>query len=206
MNLNHLHQLGRQVAVESVGIVGASGIGRHRRDFGSQKLLGELLHLRQTRTHTHTMGAYIMHACDAQHSPRRAPRGAHDTHRGHLDVARRGRARRDARQHGLLPARPRVGRCRRCRLALRLGRLIGRELRGAEATAADEQSANFRERRGAESRCRCGPRPGANEEAPSPGADVAGVSPVPAQMSTEEPSPRAMWRGWAKVPGHIWQG
>jgi hypothetical protein len=63
--------------------------------------------------------------------------------------------------------------------------LIGRELRGAEATAADEQSANFRERRGAESRCGCG------RGGPSLGADVG---PGPAQMR-KRPVLAQMWRG-----------
>ena len=41
---------------------------------------------------------------------------------------------------------------------------------------------------------------------PSPGADVAGVSPVPSQMWQGEPSPGADVAGVSPVPSQMWQG
>ncbi len=53
---------------------------------------------------------------------------------------------------------------------------------------------------GAQSRRRCG------TGEPSPGADVAGGSPVPVQMCTGEPSPGADVAGVSPVPAQMWHG
>jgi hypothetical protein len=60
---------------------------------------------------------------------------------------------------------------------------------GAHGSACGDRVRRYR-RNGAQSRCRCG------SGWPSPGADVAGVRPVPVQM----------WQGCAPVPGQMWEG